>query len=81
MEDTSPEMRAVQQRIWMSLSEADRFRKGAEMFELATLLARKRAPAGLSEAEITRFVFKEMYGFEMPRQREGEPPVDRSKNG
>ena len=60
MEDTSAEVMAEQQRIWMSLSEEERFRKGAELFEIAREFARQRAPKGLDEAGIKRFVFKEL---------------------
>jgi hypothetical protein len=66
MEDTSREVRAIQQRIWMSLPEEERFRKCGEMFELAKAFAVSRAPAGLSKEELSRFVFREIYGFEMP---------------
>jgi hypothetical protein len=67
MEDTSAEVMAEQQRIWMSLSEEERFRKGAELFEIAREFARQRAPKGLDEAGIKRFVFKELYGFDPPQ--------------
>ncbi|HMU34419.1 MAG TPA: hypothetical protein PKC89_11190 [Pyrinomonadaceae bacterium] len=67
MEDTNRKVRAVQQRIWMSFSESERFRKGAELFDLARKAIVSRAPNGLSEDELKRFVFEEMYGFEMPK--------------
>jgi len=66
MEDTNKEVRALQQRIWMTLSEAERFRQCGEMFELAKAFAVSRAPAGLSDEELARFVFRELYGFAMP---------------
>ncbi len=66
MEDTTFEVRAIQQKIWMSLPEADRFRKCGEMFELAKAFAIKRAPEGLNRSELSKFVFRELYGFEMP---------------
>lgn len=66
MEDTSREVRAIQQQIWMSFSEEDRFRRCGEMFDLARKFALIRAPKGLSNEQLLRFVFKEMYGFEMP---------------
>jgi len=66
MEDTSREMRAMQQAFWMSLPEEERFRRCGEMFALAKLFAEKRAPAGLSTEEKKRFVFREIYGYEMP---------------
>lgn len=36
------------------------------MFELAKAFAASRAPEGLSKEELSRFVLKEVYGFEMP---------------
>ena len=66
MEDTSREVKAIQQEIWMRLPEAERFRKCGEMFELAKAFAASRAPSGLSAEELSLFVFKEIYGFEMP---------------
>ena len=66
MEDTSAEVRAVQQRIWMKLSEEERFQKGAELFEIAREFARQRAPKGLDQEGVKRFVFKELYGFDLP---------------
>jgi hypothetical protein len=66
MEDTSREIREVQQRIWMSFSESDRIRKCAELFEFAKKTIESRLPAGLSEEERKRLVFKEIYGFDLP---------------
>lgn len=66
MEDTNREVRSVQQQIWMSFSEEERFRRCGEMFELARKFALVRAPKGLSSEQLLRFVFKEMYGVEMP---------------
>ena len=65
MEDTSREVRAIQQRIWMSMPEDERFRKCGEMFELAKAFAVSRAPTGLDEEQLARFVFREFYGFEL----------------
>jgi hypothetical protein len=66
MEDTSREIKEVQQQIWMSFSESDRIRKCAELFELAKHTIEARLPAGLSEEERKRRVFKEIYGFDLP---------------
>ena len=65
MEDTNREVRAIQQQIWMTLSEEERFRKCGEMFELAKLFIVRRAPKDLNEKELSNFVFREMYGDEM----------------
>ncbi|MBX3280877.1 MAG: hypothetical protein KF756_00215 [Acidobacteria bacterium] len=67
VEDTSREIRAIQQKIWMSFPEAERFRKCGEMFELAKAFAESRAPVGLSDDEKRRFVIREMYGLELPK--------------
>lgn len=53
----------------MKLSEDERFRKCGEMFELAKTFAKRRAPSGLTGKELSNFVFKEMYGFEMPSKK------------
>jgi hypothetical protein len=68
VEDTSGEMRALQQAYWMSLTEDERFRRCGRLFGLAKSFAESRAPAGLSDDEKKRFVFKELYGFEMPEK-------------
>jgi hypothetical protein len=66
MEDTDREVRAIQQRIWMTLPEQERFRRCAELFEIAKEFARLRAPSDLDEEGVKRFVFRELYGFDMP---------------
>jgi hypothetical protein len=50
----------------MQLSVDERLRRCGELFALAKRFAEQRAPAGLSNEEKTRFVFKELYGFEFP---------------
>lgn len=67
MEDTDRKVRAIQQRIWMSLPEEERFRKCGEMFELAKAFALKRAPAGLSKSELAKFVLREFYGADVTK--------------
>jgi hypothetical protein len=52
----------------MSLPEEERFRKCGEMFELAKLFIAKRAPANLSEKELSDFVFRELYGRDVPKR-------------
>ena len=66
MEDTSPEIREIQRKMWMSLPEEERFRRTGELFALAKHQAEQRAPKGLSEIERRRFVFRELYGFDLP---------------
>jgi hypothetical protein len=52
--------------MWLALPEEERFRRCGEMFALAKAFAESRAPADLSENEKRRFVFRELYGFELP---------------
>lgn len=66
MEDTSREIRAVQHAYWMTLPVEERLRRCGEMFALAKRFAENRAPAGLTDEERKRFVFKQLYGSEMP---------------
>lgn len=66
MEDTSREIRDVQQKMWMSLPEEDRFRRCGDMFALAKAFVLERVPAESSPADVRRFVFRELYGFELP---------------
>ena len=66
MEDTNYEIRAIQQKMWMDLPEEERFRRCGEMFAFAKAAAEARAPAKLTREEKRRFVFRELYGFELP---------------
>jgi hypothetical protein len=52
----------------MSLPEEERFRKCGEMFELAKLFIVRRAPANLSEKELSDFVFRELCGRDVPKR-------------
>lgn len=36
------------------------------MFQMTKRLVEARAPQGLDQEEMKRFVFKELYGFDMP---------------
>ena len=66
MEDTNYKIRAIQQKMWMDLPEEERFRRCGEMFALVKASAEKRAPAGLSVQDKRNFVFRELYGFDLP---------------
>jgi hypothetical protein len=66
MEDTSREIRDLQQKMWMSLPEEERFRRCGKMFELAKAFVLQRVPHGSSPDDERRFVFRELYGFELP---------------
>jgi len=69
MEDTSDEVKALQQAYWMSLSEEERYRRCGRMFQMTKRFVEARAPDGLSQEEKKRFVFREIYGFDMPERR------------
>lgn len=66
MDDTSHEIKILQQEMWMRLPIDERLRKCGEMFALAKAFIEQRAPAGAGREERRRFVFREMYGFELP---------------
>lgn len=68
MDDTSEEVRALQQAFWMSLSEEERYRRCGRMFQMTKRFIEARAPQGLDEEAEKRFVFKEVYGFDMPER-------------
>ncbi len=59
-------MRAIQQAYWMSLSEEERLRRCGRLFATAKQFVEARAPLGIGALEKKLFVFKEMYGFDMP---------------
>ena len=69
MDDTIREVRELQQAYWMSLSEEERYRRCGRMFQMTKRFVEARAPLGLTEDEKKRFVFKELYGFEMPERK------------
>jgi hypothetical protein len=52
----------------MTLTEEERFRRCGEMFALAKRFAEARIPDGLTEEQRRRFVFRELYGFELPER-------------
>ena len=54
MDDTSEEVRALQQAYWMSLSEEERYRRCGRMFQVTKRFAEARAAHGLSEDEKKR---------------------------
>lgn len=67
MEDTSHEIRDIQQKIRMSLTEEERFRRCGELFDLVRAFVLERTPAGLSQEEQRSYIFREQYGYELPR--------------
>lgn len=71
MEDTGSEIKAIQQRMWMSLTVEERLRRVGDLFAVAKAFAESRAPEGLSADETRRFVFRELYGFALPENTKG----------
>jgi hypothetical protein len=69
MDDTSAEVRAMQQAYWMSLSEEERYRRCGRMFQMTKRFVEARAPLGLTDDEKRRLVFQELYGFEIPQKK------------
>jgi hypothetical protein len=63
--DTPPEIaRMVREKI-MARSGEDRFIMGAQMFDSAREMIKASLPAGSSEAEQRRLLFKRIYGKEI----------------
>lgn len=67
MDDTSEEIKAMQQAYWMALPEEERFRRCGSLFSLAKRAAENRAPAGMTAYEKKWFVICELYGADFVR--------------
>ena len=67
MEDSNREIREIHQRMWMSLSTEERLQRVGNLFSFAKALAESRVPEGLSAKERDQFVFRELYGFDLPK--------------
>lgn len=52
--------------MWMQLSEEERFRRCGNLFSLAKAFVKVRVPVGISADDERRFIFRELYGFELP---------------
>ena len=66
MEDTPSEIRKLVRDIIMSKTEEERFLMCAQMFEDGKELAKIGMPEGLSGDEQAAYVYKRIYGEEMP---------------
>ena len=66
MEDTTPQVKKILYKNLMERSEEDRFAMCADMFETSIELARVSMPANLNESEQRRFVFRAIYGEDLP---------------
>jgi hypothetical protein len=62
MTDTPPEIERTMRDRLMALSGEERFVMGADMFDSAREMIKASLPAGLSEAEQRRQLFKRTYG-------------------
>jgi hypothetical protein len=71
MTDTPPEIAEMVRARLMALSGAERFRMGVQMFEAARCMVLASLPAGLTETERKRQLFKRLYGEALPTQLSG----------
>jgi len=62
MNDTSPEVEKWLREQVMSRSITERFRMGAELFDLARRMMIASFPSGLSELEKRRMIYERTYG-------------------
>lgn len=66
MTDTPPEIAEMVRARLMALSDAERFRMGAEMFDAARRMVLASLPADLPETERKRRLFERLYGESLP---------------
>ena len=66
MTDTPPEIAEMVRARLMALSGAERFRMGVQMFDAARRMVLASLPAGLTEPERKRQLFKRLYGEALP---------------
>jgi len=52
--------------MWMTLSIEERLQRVGNLFSFAKALVEKRAPESFAAEERRRFVFRELYGFDLP---------------
>lgn len=66
MEDTPREIKQKFREILMSKTEEERILMCAEMFDSAREIAISTMPENLSEAAQKKFVYKKLYGEDLP---------------
>ena len=66
MTDTPPEIAEMVRARLMARSGAERFRMGAEMFEVARRMVLASLPAHLTETERKHRLFERLYGLPLP---------------
>ena len=64
MNDTSPEIAALQRKLIMEKTGAERIKMGAQMCETARRIVLSSFPEGLSRREIRQRLFLRYYGHE-----------------
>lgn len=64
--DTSPEIEALQQQLWMGRTPQERAKFAASMFRNARAIILASLPEGLSEEEIKRRLYFRTYGEHLP---------------
>jgi len=62
MNDTTPEVKKIQDRLFAKLSGEERLMIGLEMFETARKIVLSSFPPNLSENEIRKRLFFRFYG-------------------
>ncbi|HEX8637867.1 MAG TPA: hypothetical protein VF692_07395 [Pyrinomonadaceae bacterium] len=74
MNDTSPEMEKMQFEMMMKFQPRKRIELGCEMFMAARALILASLPKNLSERDLKKRYYKQMYGEELPADffRDGE---------
>ena len=68
MTDTPPEIAEMVRGRLMSMSGAERFRMGVQMFDAARRMVQASLPSGLPENEHKRLLFERLYGEPLPAQ-------------
>jgi hypothetical protein len=71
MEDTTPEINRLVSTIVMSRTEEERFLMCADMHEAGKELAKIGMPSGLSSEQQKQYVYRRMYGVDLPKKVEG----------
>ena len=66
MNDTAPEIAEQVQARLMTLSNATRFKMGAQMFDAARQVVIASLPKDLPEAELNRRLYERIYGQALP---------------
>ena len=66
LKDTTPEIEALQNELWMKRTPQARTRAASEMFAAARHILIKSLPEGLSDDELRRRVYERTYAEPFP---------------